>query len=342
MGLSRTDELDRIRRRGHADRGVRFAVGEDVVVFAGPRAVLPEILDFPECAAFFQRSAHQRSHRHAVPLAFTAAAHLAEGNRLGVHAAHTADKPAVTDRRERNLALHGNHERNGRVLQADGRHVVENAPVVQLAVFGRFAEHGKPRTMKQLGKDVENSDQLRGPADRLGQGDGFGFVVFGDMRLEPLVGRLQIVLEPPARPDRLDDAEHVQHRVHATFGFGREEHSVGASDLLGSSVEQHHPMPVDPAQLAVRYAPALFGRRRQQRRGSQHFQGPSYAPCQMAFQLGPVQLDSVQALECDRRVVPLREIADFDASLRVADIQRQRTLGFAEPEFQIIFVRVAF
>ena len=210
VSLARLDELDPLRRRRHADALPRLAVGEDVVVLARPWAVRPELHHLVERRAFLHRAAHERGHRHTVPLPLTAAPHLAERDPLGIHAAHAPDEPGVADRHERDLPLRGHDERRSGVLEADLGHVVEDAAVVERAVGRRRPGDGKPRAVEELRKNVHDRDEPRVEMERCGERLGLTEMTLRDMGGETGRSIVELLAKPHSPADRLHRADDME------------------------------------------------------------------------------------------------------------------------------------
>ena len=336
MPLARLDELDPLRRRRHADALPGLAVGKDVVVLARPRAFRPELHHLVERRAFLHRAAHERGHRHAVPLPLAAAPHLAERNPLGVHAAHAADEPGVADRHKRDLPHRGHDERRGGVLEADLGHVVEDAAVVERAVGRRRPGDRKSGAVEELGEDVHDRDKPRVEMERGGERLGLTEMALGDVGGEPGRGIVELLAKPRPPADRLHRADDMEHRVDAAVGLDGKQLAVGLADLLWAPMERHDAQALGPLELPVRHLAGCCRRRRQLRPWQRDLEGPADAAAE-----GPLDLVA-RHLAC----LIAGEVIDGEALARLPDGEGEielHVLGMsADPSAGVVEVEPAF
>ena len=283
--LTRLDELDPFRRCRHADALPRFAVGEHVVVFARPRALGPERHHLVERRAFLHRPAHERRHRHALPLPLAAAPHLAERDPLGIHAADAPDEPGIPDRHERDLPLWRHDKCRGGVLKADLGHVVEDAAVVERAIGRRRPGDGKSGAVEELRKNVHDRDEPRIEMERCGERLGLAEMALWNVGGEPGRGVVELLAKPRSPADRLHRTDDMEHRIDAAIGLDGKQLAVGPADLLRAPVERHDPQALGPLELPVRHRAGCCRRRRQLGPWQGDLEGPTDAAAERPLDL---------------------------------------------------------
>src|ERR1041385_8727536 len=84
-----------LRRGGNADRAFGLGVGNDVVVFASARAAAHDLDSFIKGAGLLHDFADELGHGFAVPIAFAASAHFADGNMPVVHGGDGTDEAGI-------------------------------------------------------------------------------------------------------------------------------------------------------------------------------------------------------------------------------------------------------
>ena len=206
MALAHPDHAEDVPARLHPHRLAGLAVGDHEIVLAGARIVAKDRDAAIERVGFFQDHPDQEGHRHTVPVAHPAPAHLADRDPLGVHPRDRADEAGVGHVHERDLAA-GLGDRQDRVLlEPPVAAVIEDPAVVERPVLGRRAAERETRTVEQLGDEVGDDDVLDvqsravgNPAHLVEEALGDEFPLLGHDSLDHPLGIEQLDTRP-ARP----------------------------------------------------------------------------------------------------------------------------------------------
>lgn len=107
---------------------------------------------------------------------------------VGVHAGDRADEAGVADVDEWGFAVFGDDEDDGVFFEADAGHVVEDAPVEELAVFGDVTCECEAGAVEECGEVGGEAEFFFGDVGAAGEGVEFNAEFFGGVDVEAFAG----------------------------------------------------------------------------------------------------------------------------------------------------------